>query len=54
MRWWRFGSGAGPSVPSSADLIEGVVVTNELTGFDAGKARAILWSALEDSVSVAA
>ena len=37
-----------------ADLIEGVVVTNELTGFDAGKARAILWSALEDSVSVAA
>ena len=37
-----------------ADLIEGVVVTNELTGLDAGKARAILWTALEDSVSVAA
>ena len=32
-----------------ADLVEGVVVANELTGHDAGRARALLWEALENA-----
>lgn len=31
-----------------ADLVEGVVVANELTGHDAGRARAMLWAAVDD------
>jgi len=37
-----------------ADLVEGVVVTNKLSGVDAGRARAILWEALEQDEAAAA
>ncbi len=37
-----------------ADLIEGVVVTNELSGVDACRARALLWDALEQEQEMAA
>ena len=30
-----------------ADMIEGVIVTNDLAGADATRARTALWSALE-------
>jgi len=37
-----------------ADLIEGVVVTNELSGVEAGRARSLLWSAVDEGGALAA
>ena len=37
-----------------ADLVEGVVVANELSGVDAGRARALLWEAIAGQEAVAA
>jgi hypothetical protein len=37
-----------------ADLIEGVVVTNELSGVDAGRARALMWEGLDQEATIAA
>jgi hypothetical protein len=37
-----------------ADMVEGVVVTNRLTGADADRVRAVLWAALDEHRSVAA
>ena len=36
-----------PWVAVLADMIEGVIVTNDLAGADATRARTALWSALE-------
>jgi len=37
-----------------ADVIEGVVVTNELSGVEAGRARSLLWSAVDEGGALAA
>jgi hypothetical protein len=37
-----------------ADMVEGVVVANGLTGPDAARARAALWAALDDRGAMAA
>jgi hypothetical protein len=37
-----------------ADMVEGVVVANRLTGTDADRVRAVLWAALDEHDAVAA
>jgi hypothetical protein len=37
-----------------ADLVEGVVVANQLTGIEASKARSMLWEALDITETLAA
>lgn len=43
-----------PFAAVMADLVEGVVVANSLSGREASRARALLWEALSGSQAIAA
>lgn len=43
-----------PFAAVMADLVEGVVVANGLSGVDAGRARALMWEALDRETHMAA